>query len=282
MSKIPHDEAIVRLHGIFGSMLQRCNNTNNNQYADYGGRGIKVGADLSTWLGFKEYVLTLPGYDDSVLSLDRIDNDGGYVKGNLRFATKREQVLNRRTVVALPPNPEAVAKCKFSIIGKTVNTNNRPVFVCKCDTCTYTVTRRASHLQVGCQLKCPKCRTPEEAAAFKEMLNNLHTIDVGFESGSWVVIDKRPVPGTDGTSAVLCACRACGARTFQKRGKLLLQQPTHCASCYNNTQREHFKQVRLEREGFQKPGEVISTPATVSEVDPDAYSEDEDDTKFIH
>ena len=52
-----------------------------------------------TWLVtpvlFMEYLLTLPGCDNEELVLDRIENDGHYEPGNLRFVTHKESAANR-------------------------------------------------------------------------------------------------------------------------------------------------------------------------------------------
>ncbi|HEY5125578.1 MAG TPA: hypothetical protein VIK14_17760 [Ignavibacteria bacterium] len=73
----------------------RCYNTNNNDYKNYGARGI-----ANYWrydrLGFTEYISKLEHYKKSGYTLDRIDNDGNYEPGNLRWATAREQQQNKR------------------------------------------------------------------------------------------------------------------------------------------------------------------------------------------
>lgn len=75
-------------------MIQRCTNPNNKQWLNYGGRGIRV-CDLwrLSYRAFYEHVGSRPS---PLHSLDRIDNDGNYEPGNVRWATAQEQGLNRR------------------------------------------------------------------------------------------------------------------------------------------------------------------------------------------
>ena len=92
-----HGACSHRLGGSYASMRQRCSNPNDQAYANYGGRGIKV---HQPWLDdpwrFFAYVETLPHYGEEGRSLDRIDNDGHYEPGNLRWATAFEQMNNMR------------------------------------------------------------------------------------------------------------------------------------------------------------------------------------------
>lgn len=75
-------------------MKQRCYNPGATQYKDYGGRGITV---CERWRdSFENFLLDVgpspgPGY-----SIDRINNDGNYEPGNVRWATAKEQAVNRR------------------------------------------------------------------------------------------------------------------------------------------------------------------------------------------
>ena len=50
---------------------------------------------------FLLYVQTLPGWDDAALEMDRIDVDGNYEPGNVRFISRRENMLNKRKVPEL-------------------------------------------------------------------------------------------------------------------------------------------------------------------------------------
>ena len=68
----------------------RCENKNHPRYSRYGGRGIKF-----KFSSFKEFIEELGYKKFSNLSLDRIDNDGNYEIGNCRWATPREQNLNK-------------------------------------------------------------------------------------------------------------------------------------------------------------------------------------------
>jgi hypothetical protein len=70
----------------------RCLNPNRPNYSGYGGRGIKF---LLT--SFNEMFKDIGPRPSSKHSLDRIDNDGNYEVGNLRWATKKEQQNNMRS-----------------------------------------------------------------------------------------------------------------------------------------------------------------------------------------
>jgi len=95
---------VMRTHGLTNDRMykkwedikSRCFNKNNPRYTEYGGRGITL---HTPWLldpvAFVEYVKALPGSDNPILSLDRIDNNKDYEPGNLQWATAKQQANNR-------------------------------------------------------------------------------------------------------------------------------------------------------------------------------------------
>ena len=84
------------LYSRWLSMNQRCNNSGHSNYANYGGRGITISDELKDFETYSNYLDSLPNKDYK-LSIDRIDNNGNYEKGNLRWATRSTQVANQRT-----------------------------------------------------------------------------------------------------------------------------------------------------------------------------------------
>lgn len=84
----------TKLRQAAWSAISRCTNQEYPRYRDYGGRGIKV--TFTDKVEFFEYLLTLQGHDNFNLVLDRIDNDGNYEVGNLRFVTRSESQRNQR------------------------------------------------------------------------------------------------------------------------------------------------------------------------------------------
>jgi hypothetical protein len=81
-------------HIIWSLMIQRCTNENATNYKYWGGRGISV---CDRWLHSFENFLKDMGERPSINhSLDRKENDGNYEPSNCRWATRTEQVMNRR------------------------------------------------------------------------------------------------------------------------------------------------------------------------------------------
>lgn len=82
------------LRSRWNDMNKRCNNPNSLRYEDYGGRGIENKFKPSD--EFIDYVINELQTDPRELQIDRINNDGHYEKGNIRFITAKENCKNRR------------------------------------------------------------------------------------------------------------------------------------------------------------------------------------------
>lgn len=95
--------ANMHKHGMKGTptyntwcaMKQRCCYKRNKQFADYGGRGIKV---CDRWMVFVNFLADM-GERPNGMSIERENTDGNYEPGNCRWATMAEQQRNRRTTI---------------------------------------------------------------------------------------------------------------------------------------------------------------------------------------
>ncbi len=74
-------------------MKGRCYNPQNPKFPSYGGRGIRVNRK---WLHSFETFLEDMGRCPPGFSLNRVNNDGPYSKGNCEWASAKVQANNRR------------------------------------------------------------------------------------------------------------------------------------------------------------------------------------------
>ena len=85
----------TRLYNIWANIKARILNPKDKAYNDYGGRGITI---CDEWKNdfkvFYDWAMS-NGYSDE-LSIDRIDNDGGYSPENCRWVTSTIQSRNKR------------------------------------------------------------------------------------------------------------------------------------------------------------------------------------------
>lgn len=92
-----HGKRHSKIYGIWCTIKNRCFKSAVKGYERYGGRGITL---YEPWIddfqAFYDYVSTLEHFGEDGYSLDRINNDGNYEPGNLRWATKSEQARNTR------------------------------------------------------------------------------------------------------------------------------------------------------------------------------------------
>ena len=93
--KTKHGLRATRLYNIWRDIKRRTLNPKNKQYNDYGGRGITICDEWKNDVkSFYDWAMS-NGYSDE-LSIDRIDNDGGYYPENCRWTTKTIQSRNTR------------------------------------------------------------------------------------------------------------------------------------------------------------------------------------------
>lgn len=124
---------------IWQNMLSRCNNPNTHNYKNYGGRGIKV--LYNSYIAFISDVGRRP---NKRYSIDRINNEGNYERGNCQWATIQQQNTNRRPRVSqkkLVNNSRKLQKQNSinrleTLYAKTSDSARNSKMVC-CKECEY-------------------------------------------------------------------------------------------------------------------------------------------------
>jgi hypothetical protein len=84
---------------IWSSAIRRCHDPRTSAFKNYGGRGIEV---CDRWRkDFWAFVADMGPRPSAEHTLERIENDKGYLPTNVRWATRREQSRNKRNTVRI-------------------------------------------------------------------------------------------------------------------------------------------------------------------------------------
>ena len=174
------------LYGVWKSLRQRCTNSNDPSYKNYGGRGITICDEWNDFSNFYKWSME-NGYSDeklpsgrNKLSIDRIDVNGNYEPSNCRWADDYTQSRNKRDSVPEEEKQRVCQVCgkKFTVkqrqdIGKTCSR--------KCNFILYKINHREKTKDMY-KKTCPICGKvfEDRSGHFKERVccsrkcGNLH------------------------------------------------------------------------------------------------------------
>ena len=99
-----HGMSKTRIYAIWNMMRQRCELPSNHAYSYYGGRGISV---CPSWQKFENFYSDVGDPPDGC-TLDRVDSNGNYEPGNVRWASAEVQANNTRKSVRFTVNGEVL------------------------------------------------------------------------------------------------------------------------------------------------------------------------------
>lgn len=100
------------LYQTWVSMRARCRDPGHPNFARYGGRGVVV---CARWLSFEAFLSDVGPRPSPLHSIDRIDNDGNYEPGNVRWATAAEQNRNKRSTRLVTVNGRTMAASDWAL-----------------------------------------------------------------------------------------------------------------------------------------------------------------------
>lgn len=97
-----------RLYKVYRSMVNRCYYPNQENYKNYGGRGITVCENwLKSYKSFRDWAYA-NGYDETAefgkCTIDRINVNGNYEPSNCRWVSMKEQLNNYSRNVLITAN----------------------------------------------------------------------------------------------------------------------------------------------------------------------------------
>ena len=92
-----HSQSRTKIYQVWRGMKKRCGLESQQNFANYGGRGITV---CDRWLSFENFLQDM-GHPPPGMSIERKDVNGNYEPSNCTWATQEQQNSNRRQTIFL-------------------------------------------------------------------------------------------------------------------------------------------------------------------------------------
>lgn len=89
-------EGAMPEYAAYCAAKERCNNANHRDRKNYSERGVQFKFE-----SYQQWLAELGPRPSSDHSVDRVDNDGNYEPGNVRWATRIEQANNTRANIRI-------------------------------------------------------------------------------------------------------------------------------------------------------------------------------------
>lgn len=106
----------VSWYSRWAGIVRRCTDPRSHKYHNYGARGITVApqwvASVETFI--RDLIAEIGDVPFPGAQLDRINNDGNYEPGNVRWATRQDQMGNTRLTRYLELNGERLSVSEWS------------------------------------------------------------------------------------------------------------------------------------------------------------------------
>ena len=99
MGKIIHGLRFTREYAAWNNINDRCRNKNNKDFRHYGGRGIK-----NKYKDITDFIDDVGFRPSDKHSIDRINNDSHYQRGNCQWTLQRDQLRNYRRNIHITYN----------------------------------------------------------------------------------------------------------------------------------------------------------------------------------
>jgi hypothetical protein len=101
-----------KTYNTWQNMRRRCFDKTNKRFAEYGGRGITV---CERWLSFENFLADMGEPPSPLHSIERKDNNGHYAPDNCCWATRDEQMRNRRNARLLTLDGVTMNLCDWAV-----------------------------------------------------------------------------------------------------------------------------------------------------------------------
>lgn len=108
---VTHGKRGSPIYAVWNAMVQRCTNSRDAGFKNYGGRGIIV---CEKWLTFEGFFADMGDRPFVGATLERSENDKGYCKDNCKWATRLEQANHTRQTVKFKFNGNLVSMRELS------------------------------------------------------------------------------------------------------------------------------------------------------------------------